>query len=243
MNYNLAELKRELENLEIRITNEIQESAKRFEYQLERGKVVFSTDVIERHKKRAQNTILWLLDAKPSYLLVSPFVYILIVPMVLMDIFISTYQAINFRVYGIGRVKRKDHIIIDRHRLRYLNIIERLNCAYCGYVNGLLSYVTEVAARTERFWCPIRHARSNAPRHSQARAFVDYGDDNYSAYLDDIRKELQRLRNLVSGAEIRRDPDAIVVTKKAVSRKKNDSKRKTGPSASAKKKTSNGGRR
>ena len=34
-----------------------------------------------------------------------------------------------------------------------------INCIYRSYANGLCSYVTEVAARTEQHWCPIKHAR------------------------------------------------------------------------------------
>jgi hypothetical protein len=28
---------------------------------------------------------------------------------------------------------------------------------YCGYANGLLLYVKEIAGRTEKYWCGIMH--------------------------------------------------------------------------------------
>src|SRR5690606_38505860 len=118
--------------------------------------------------------------------------YMIIFPAVLFDAFATVYQAVCFPVYGIPKVHRRDHIIIDRHRLRYLNGIEKLNCAYCGYLNGLLGYISEMAGRTERYWCPIRHARPGRSRHSQESAFLDYGDaEGYRTRLKDIRARFE----------------------------------------------------
>jgi len=33
---------------------------------------------------------------------------------------------------------------MDRHHLAYLNVIEKLNCEYCGYANGVFAYVREI---------------------------------------------------------------------------------------------------
>jgi hypothetical protein len=57
-------------------------------------------------------------------------------------------------VYRIPRVRRAEYLVVDRHHLQYLNGIERMNCLYCGYGNGVLAYAVEVAARTEQYWCP-----------------------------------------------------------------------------------------
>ncbi len=35
---------------------------------------------------------------------------------------------------------RGAHFTFDRHRLGYLNLIEKLNCDYCAYANGLFAY-------------------------------------------------------------------------------------------------------
>jgi hypothetical protein len=32
---------------------------------------------------------------------------------------------------------------IDRHRLGYLNVIEKANCVYCSYANGVVAYVRD----------------------------------------------------------------------------------------------------
>jgi hypothetical protein len=83
-------------------------------------------------------------------------------------------------------------IVLDRHYLKYLNVLERLNCDYCSYFNGLSSYATEIAARTEQYWCPIKHAAGKAQRHSKAHLFVDYGDaDSYRTRAADLRRQLK----------------------------------------------------
>lgn len=66
--------------------------------------------------------------------------------------------------------------MVDRHRLAYLNIIEKFNCAYCGYASGVLSYAREIASRTEQYWCPIKHAQRAIGTHARYAHFVDYGD-------------------------------------------------------------------
>jgi hypothetical protein len=92
-------------------------------------------------------------------MLSAPIVYSVLLPFMLIDLWVTLYQRICFPIYGIARVRRADYIAVDRWKLAYLNTIEKANCDYCGYVNGLLSYVREVSARTEQYWCPIKHAR------------------------------------------------------------------------------------
>ena len=112
-----------------------------------------------------------------------------------MDLVVSLYHAVCFRVYKIPRVRREDYIVIDRHSLRYLNPIEKINCVYCGYFTGLITCVQEVAARTEQYWCPIKHARRVANIHSRYSKFIDYGDaQGYKKYLEQIRKEFDDLQ-------------------------------------------------
>ncbi len=60
-------------------------------------------------------------------------------------------------MYEIPYVKRSEYIKVDRYKLSKLNFVDKLNCAYCGYANGWLSYATEIAAKTESYWCAIKH--------------------------------------------------------------------------------------
>ena len=68
------------------------------------------------------------------------------------------------------------YLVFDRHYLPYLNALEKLNCAYCSYANGLIGYVGEIASRTEAYWCPIKHARRMVMTHAHYASFADFGD-------------------------------------------------------------------
>src|SRR5258708_15800477 len=119
-------------------------------------------------------------------------VYSLVVPIALLDLWVSAYQRVCFPIYGIDRVKRSAYVVIDRHHLAYLNGIEKANCVFCGYANGVLAYVREVAARTEQYWCPIRHAKRVRAPHVLYRNFVDFGDaEGYRRRLPVLRADLK----------------------------------------------------
>lgn len=97
-----------------------------------------------------------------------PFIYGMIVPSVIWDICLEIYHKVAFYLYGIEYVNREEYIKIDRHKLSKLNPIQKLNCVYCGYVNGLLAYSVQVAAETEKYWCGIKHENRDGfvqPQH------------------------------------------------------------------------------
>ena len=126
-------------------------------------------------------------------MLVSPVIYAGIVPPLLLDLFVSVYQAVCFPVYGIAKIKRADYFVFDRHHLAYLNALEKLNCAYCSYTNGLIAYAREIIARTEQYWCPIKHARRVIGSHARYALFDDYGEaENYQVRLTELRKSLAK---------------------------------------------------
>ena len=115
-----------------------------------------------------------------------------IVPLALLDLWASLYQAICFRAYHIPRVRRADYIALDRGRLAYLNWIEALNCAYCGYGNGVVAYLREISSRTEQFWCPIKHAVRIADPHQRYYDFLEFGDaEGYRTRLERFRVDLR----------------------------------------------------
>ncbi len=121
--------------------------------------------------------------------LTSPFIYALILPVALIDLFATLYQFICFPAYGINRVRRSDYVVIDRHRLSYLNALEKLNCIYCSYANGVIAYARELASRTEQYFCPIKHAIAAAGTHSRYSRFVDYSDaEEYRRQFTHLRK-------------------------------------------------------
>lgn len=168
------------------------EGQRRFRYTVQRGRVVFEQGMRSLHLQ--QRTGLWryLRSTPLAFILTAPVIYGLAVPMVLLDLALMGFQQICFRVYGIPLVRRRDYLVIDRHRLSYLNQIEKLNCVYCAYANQLLEYAREIASRTEQFWCPIKHARRSPDAHQRTPYFVDYGDAGaYTNELESLRESLK----------------------------------------------------
>ena len=97
-------------------------------------------------------------------------------------------------MYSIPRVKRSDYFVVDRQYLSYLNLIEKVNCCYCGYFSGLIGYVQEIAARTEQYWCPIKHAYRIRLGHSRYEKFLDYGDaKGFRERISVIRRDFDDL--------------------------------------------------
>lgn len=162
--------------LQEELEQEIAHRSEAFRYRMDNGRVVFEEEVRRRHRQARVRLWTFLKATRPMVVLTAPAIYALIVPLVLLDLFVAIYQAACFPVYGVPKVKRRDHICIDRHHLAYLNGLQKLNCVYCGYANGLIAHVREVAARTEAYWCPIKHARAVSDPHGRYPGFVDYGD-------------------------------------------------------------------
>jgi hypothetical protein len=162
--------------LERELALELHAQGERLHYRLAGERVEFNQAVAEAQRKLRMGLGRWLLQSRPQSLLSVPFIYGMIVPLAILDLSISCYQFICFPLYGIPRVKRGEFFVLDRHRLPYLNVIEKLHCAYCSYANGLLAYARELTARTEQYWCPIKHSRPVPGAHARYAGFLDYGD-------------------------------------------------------------------
>ena len=108
--------------------------------------------------------------------LTAPIIYSMIVPFVILDIFVSIYQAICFPTYRIEKVRRSDFITFDRKQRSYLNALGKFNCVYCSYGNVLLAFAREIAGRTEKHWCPIKHAKPMGGIHAHCPELLDFGD-------------------------------------------------------------------
>jgi hypothetical protein len=160
---------------------------------LEHGRIAFEEELLRRHRELRQKLLPYLFGAHPLVMLVSPVIYAGIVPFLLLDLFVSLFQAVCFPIYGIAKIKRSDYFVFDRHHLAYLNAPEKLNCAYCSYANGLMAFAREIAARTEEYWCPIKHARRVIGTHARYALFDDYGDgEHYQARLAELRAALAK---------------------------------------------------
>ena len=191
MNAQIALLVEKMQSLEAELEAELAKRRAELRVGLEKGRAVFEEEILRRHRELKTRLSAYVLGAQPLVILTAPVIYSVILPLVLLDLFVTVYQAICFPVYGIPKVRRRDYLVFDRHHLAYLNALEKLNCAYCSYANGLIAYVREIASRTEQYWCPIKHAKRLVGAHARYAMFEDYGDaESYQRRLAELRQAL-----------------------------------------------------
>lgn len=190
MNSRITELLDRMKTLENELEQEIDKARESLLYRLENNKVRFEQEVLQQQRRFKVNFFLYAFLPKPRHVLVAPFIYILLPVLLLLDLLTSLYHAICFPLLGIPKVKRSDYLIFDRQHLVYLNLLEMVNCAYCSYGNGLLAYLTEIVARTEQYWCPIKHAGKYIGAHSRYARFIEFGDaEGFRRDLEKVRKD------------------------------------------------------
>jgi hypothetical protein len=193
MTARMEDLAREIVRLQTELDREIERRRKALGWSLQEHLVQFEQGVVAEHRRLRTGMATFLARSSVLTIVTAPVIYAMILPLILLDLWVSAYQAICFRAYGITRVRRSDYIVLDRGRLAYLNSIEALNCVYCSYGNGVIGYAREVSSRTEQYWCPIKHAIRITDPHQRYYEFLAYGDaEGYRARLDSFRAQLRR---------------------------------------------------
>ena len=189
MNDRLSSLLEQMRQLERDLVEETQRKKSEFRYKLHQGKVRFEEATKAEHLKLRKSFSHYLVNSRFLVVATTPAIWMCSIPIVMSDLIGSAYQAVCFPIYGIPKVRRSDYLSFDRRHLAYLNFAEKFNCVYCAYVNGILAYFTEIAARTEQYWCPIKHAHCEKCAHSRYKKFLDYGDDEgYRKNIEEIRR-------------------------------------------------------
>lgn len=195
MNDVVADLLERIAELERQLAAELRHQGRQLRYRLVGTRVVFSRARRRLHRRLRVGIAAWLARSRLQSLISIPFIYGMALPLVLLDLSISAYQYVCFPLYRIAIVRRREFFVLDRGHLAYLNGIEKLHCTYCSYANGLLAYAREITARTEQYWCPIRHARRPAGAHARYARFIAYGDHtDYHARAEHLRRELDHER-------------------------------------------------
>lgn len=191
---NLQDLIGQIKKLEKELYEELQKRQDDFFYNIQGKKVRFEKAARRHHKTLMTHVPAYIIRARLRNILTIPFIWSCFFPALLLDLVVSFYQALCFPIYAIPKVKRSEYIVIDRHALAYLNIIEKANCLYCGYFNGLIAYIQEIAARSEQYWCPIKHARRTASLHSRYKNYLEYGDaEGYRNNFHETRNDFRDL--------------------------------------------------
>ena len=109
--------------------------------------------------------------------LTAPFILGAIIPIAFLDLFLEIYHRFCFPFYRIPYVKRKNYVKVDRHKLSYLGLVQKIFCIYCGYANGAMQYWVKILGETEKYFCAIQHEKNpefNSPEHH--KDFLDYSD-------------------------------------------------------------------
>jgi hypothetical protein len=180
--------------LEKELVKELQKQQQEFTFEIQKKRILFTQQAIRQQKQYLQELIAYFRAAPLKHILSAPIIWSVLLPALFLDLTVSLYQLTCFPIYGIPQVKRADYIVFDRQYLNYLNLMEKINCAYCSYFNGLMAYLQEIGARTEQFWCPIKHARRISSLHSRYQHFIDYGDaKTYRTNKERIRRSFEDL--------------------------------------------------
>jgi hypothetical protein len=191
MDERVRTLLNQISELEDELRSALHDQQTRVLYRIEGKRIEFEQGIREAQAKLRLGVFKWLAESQLRNVVSAPVIYSMIVPLSLLDIALTVFQAICFRLYRAPAVKRSDYILLDRFHLPYLNSLEKLNCVYCAYAAGVLAYAREIAARTEQYWCPIKHARKVIDPHRRYARYADFADgEHYHAALAKMREEL-----------------------------------------------------
>jgi hypothetical protein len=191
LNDKIHQLLNQIGTLEDELRTALHAQEKRMFFQIQGKRVEFERNVRETHRRLKRSIFRWIITDRPQNFLTAPVIYGMGLPLLILDLCVTFYQATCFPIYGIAKAKRSDYVVIDRQYLGYLNFYERFHCTFCAYANGLIAYAGEITARTEQYFCPIKHAHKVLGTHARYARFLDYGDaTNYHAKLERFRTEL-----------------------------------------------------
>jgi hypothetical protein len=196
MNDRIQQLLAQMTVLEDELREALHQQETSMLFEIKGKRVEFEHSVRQAHRRLRSRFFHWLVTYRPQNLLTGPVMYSMIVPLAILDLFVTIYQAVCFPVYRITKVRRESYIVLDRQHLEYLNFVEKFHCSYCcAYASGLIAYVYEIVARTEEYFCPIKHARRILGTHSHYPRFLDYGEAaDYEARLEEFRVALGRMK-------------------------------------------------
>ena len=193
MNDHVKNLLNQITALEDELRTALNEQQSTIFFQIKGKRVEFEQSIKQTHLKLKRNFFRWLVTDRPQNLITGPIIYSLIIPLIVTDAFITFYQLTCFPIYGIKKVRRADYIIFDRQHLSYLNFIEKFHCTYCAYGSGMIAYIGEIVARTEQYFCPIKHARKILGTHARYVRFLEFGEaENYETKLEEYRISLNK---------------------------------------------------
>ncbi len=193
MNEQVKNLVEQITRLEEELSVVLKKQEKEIRYRVNGTRIEFEKKLKETHQNLKVGIFRWLGSSKPNNVMSAPFIYAMIVPLLILDGCITLYQSICFQLYHIPKVSRAEYMVFDRHHLGYLNIIEKINCTYCAYAIGLIAYAREITSSTEQYWCPIKHAGNLLHPNQREIYFIPYGESEaFHAKQAQFRRALSK---------------------------------------------------
>jgi len=193
MNERIQSLLNQMADLEEELRLELRAQETGLLFKIKGKRIEFEQSITAAHRRIKTGFLHWLVTYRPQNLVTGPIIYSMIVPLVILDLFVTAYQTTCFPIYQVAKARRGDYIVFDRQQLEYLNFIEKFHCTYCAYGAGLIAYVGEIVARTEQYFCPIKHARKVLGTQRRYASFLQYGEaEDYEAKLERFRVALAR---------------------------------------------------
>ncbi|MCE9633488.1 MAG: hypothetical protein K8Q92_04810, partial [Methylophilales bacterium] len=105
MNDKIRQLLDQMNALEEEMRTALHEQKIPMFFEIKGKRVEFEKSIREAHHKLKIGFFRWLLT-RPQNLITGPIIYGMAVPIVLLDLCISFYQATCFPIYGITKVRR-----------------------------------------------------------------------------------------------------------------------------------------
>ena len=126
MNEKINGIAQQIRELQIDLEQELKKKQSDFFYRIENSKAVFEQKVINEGRAKIVSSLEYLSSFSMLAVLTIPFIWAMMIPALLVDIFVTIYQYICFPIYKIPKVKRGDYIIMDRYNLFYLDQVEKV---------------------------------------------------------------------------------------------------------------------
>jgi hypothetical protein len=103
MNQNINDLIGRIKALEEELEEGFAKRREEFRFVIENKRIHFAEEMIELHKRFKMGVGRYLVGAHPLNILTAPVICVGFIPLLLLDLFVTIYQAVCFPVYGIPK--------------------------------------------------------------------------------------------------------------------------------------------
>jgi hypothetical protein len=114
MNERIHQLLAQMAVLEDDLREALHEQETSMLFEIRGKRVEFEHTIKQVHRRLKTGFFRWLVTNRPQNLITGPVIYSMIVPLLVLDLFVTLYQAVCFPIYRVVRVRRGDYIVMDR---------------------------------------------------------------------------------------------------------------------------------